>query len=59
MTPAPDDARQAADIISGLLAKIGTGEMDATPEMAAQLEGAVIALRALSGGSTARGGKRS
>jgi hypothetical protein len=47
MTPGPTEAGDAADIISTLLAKIASGELDATPEQVAQLEGSVMALRAL------------
>jgi len=51
MSDAQTAANQAASIITELLSKIATGELDASQTVAAQLEGAVIALRAMSGDS--------
>ncbi len=43
------DIQRAADIIATLVAKIESDEMDAPAGVVAQLEGAAMALRSLSG----------
>ena len=48
MTRSDLDIQMAADIITTLVGKIESGEMEASPVIVAQLEGAVMALHSLS-----------